>query len=480
MTILVLDVGSSSVRALLFDDQLTLIPDAIARRKHHFMTDATGKAIADAENLRQLVEATIDDILAHPLAHTISAVGMATFVGNVLGVDENYAPVTPLYTYADTRSQVIVPELMERLDLATVHQRTGCRIHSAYNTAKLYWLKKHQPETCQQVTQWTDFATYCYRAWFGRDVPTSYSVASWSGLLDRVALTWAREWLDVLESPDLPELADYTSTQQGLSSAYRERWAMLADVPFCLAVGDGVGANIGVGGVSPDVPVLTIGTTAAVRMVTPELESVPDGLWAYRVDSGRYLVGGATSEGGNVFGWAMNMLKLDVDNLDDDLLARHPAQHGLIALPHLAGERSPGWQGNATGLLHRLHLGTQPLDILQALLEGVAFRLRLIVDQLGAGNVAINASGGALEQSRAWRQIIADVMGRPLRILAVQEATARGVAILVKAHLDPHYQVEAPTIAETIMPNEQHTQQYERLLDEHVAMYDLFYSGKRK
>ena len=480
MTILVLDVGSSSVRALLFDEHLTLIPDAIARRKHHFMTELSGQSTANAGDLRGLIEQCIDDILVHPQANTITAVGMATFVGNVLGVDANYAPITPLYTYADTRSQMIVPELMERLDLAQVHQRTGCRIHSAYNTAKLYWLKEHESETCKQVTQWTDFATYCYRTWFGRDVPTSYSVASWSGLLDRENLTWDDTWLDVLGSPQLPELADYTSTQQGLSSVYRERWATLADVPFCLAVGDGVGANIGVGGVSPDVPVLTIGTTAAVRMVTPQLDSVPDGLWAYRVDSGRYLLGGATSEGGNVFGWAMNTLKLDADTLDDDLLARQPAQHGLTALPHLAGERSPGWQGDATGMLHGLHLGTQPIDMLQALLEGVAFRLRLIVDQLGTENVAINASGGALEQSRAWRQIIADVMGRPLRILSVQEATARGVAILVKAHLDPHYQAEPPTIAETIMSNEQHTQIYEKHLNAHVEMYDLLYSGKRK
>ena len=82
MTTLVIDVGSSSVRALLFDADNQIIPDAQARRDHRFATDAT----TDSNELRQLVEACIDAVLAHPRATEIEAAGMATFVGNMVGL----------------------------------------------------------------------------------------------------------------------------------------------------------------------------------------------------------------------------------------------------------------------------------------------------------------------------------------------------------------------------------------------------------
>ncbi|HEX2619188.1 MAG TPA: FGGY family carbohydrate kinase, partial [Phototrophicaceae bacterium] len=104
MTLLIIDIGSSSVRALLFDDQARPVPGAVVTQSHQFLTDASGAATADPHHLRDIVEHCIDTILIHPAADQIRAVGMATFVGNLMGVDERGEPLTPLYTYADTRS----------------------------------------------------------------------------------------------------------------------------------------------------------------------------------------------------------------------------------------------------------------------------------------------------------------------------------------------------------------------------------------
>lgn len=436
MTVLVLDIGSSSARALLFDDQARLIPGAQVTQSYQIENEPTGAATLDMALLQRQVEACIDKILEHPAANKIRVVGVDTLVGNVLGVDKSGLPLTPVYTYADTRNAEDVEVLRASLDAAEMHQRTGCILHTAYQPARLHWLRRTQPALFQQAQQWLDIGTYFFRQWFG-SAPVSYSVASWSGMLNRAALAWDDVWLDTLAlSPDkLPPLADYNAMQQGLEQRYAARWPALRDIPFCLAVGDGVAANVGSGCVDRTSVALTVGTTAALRTITGnELPPVPAGLWSYRVNKMLHLIGGATSEGGNIFQWAQDTLNLIRPSEAELVLAsREPDSHGLTFLPLLLGERSPGWAAEATGAIIGLRLSTTPLDILQAALEGVAHRLALIAEQLQHvtdDNCRITASGGAITASPLWAQIIANALNRPLNITAETELTARGTAIL--------------------------------------------------
>ncbi|MFW5748927.1 MAG: gluconokinase [Chloroflexota bacterium] len=463
MTTLIIDMGSSSIRALLFDAHAQAIPGALARRAHRFSAEATADPVA----LRRLVEACIDDVMAHPAAGSTVAVGMATFVSNLTGLDADGAPATPLYTYADTASSPDADSLRRQADQTATHARTGCRIHPAYHPAKLHRLRQTQPDLFARVSRWTDFATYCYATWFGRDVPCSYSVASWSGLLDRHALTWDGPWLDRLglTRDHLPPLADFDAAQRGLDNTYARRWPALRAAPFFLAVGDGAAANIGSGGGDPAHPVLTIGTTAALRVVDPAPGPVPLALWAYRVDAARHLIGGATSEGGNVFAWARDTLKLETDAIDAVLLKRAPGAHGLTALPLFAGERSPGYHAGATAALHGLRLTTTPLDIVHALLEGVALRLRLIYDHMGRPGDAVLAGGGALTGSAGWAQIVSDVLDVPLHLTDMAEATAAGVALLI-ARRTPR-----PTITRTVSPRPGSAEPVAALLDRQAHLY---------
>ncbi|MFN8375738.1 MAG: gluconokinase [Anaerolineae bacterium] len=428
-TILVLDIGSSSVRARLFDGAAQPINGATAVRAYTFTTEPAGASEIDADMLRAQVEACLDEVLLHPSATQITAVGLTTFVGNLLAADAAGTPLTPVYTYADTRSADDVFLLGNRIDKIEMHQRTGCRLHTAYSTARIHWLKRTQGLA---PARWLDFGAYLMQRWFGR-AACSYSVAAWSGLLNRAALTWDEEWLRVLDvrRESLPTLTDYDKPQVGLTPTYAARWQKLAHVPFYLAVGDGAAANVGSGCVDSQHIALTVGTTAALRTVTAELPSVPSGLWSYRVTAAHHLLGGATSEGGNIFSWARETLKLPAD-VEAELSQRTPDEHGLTVLPLLAGERSPGWAGDATGTIHGLRLSTTPLDMLQALLESVALRLALIAEQLHAAeNAVVVASGGALTASPAWAQMMANALNRPIQLTAESELTARGVALLV-------------------------------------------------
>ncbi|MYD09942.1 MAG: carbohydrate kinase [Chloroflexi bacterium] len=441
MTLLVIDLGSSSARALLFNDDAGLIDGEICSRKHDFFTDNAGRATADAAELRRLVESCIDEILTHPAAGAVRAVGMASFAGNWLGLDADGQPCTPVLTYADTLSHSEIPALLQKLggDADAYHQAVGCMLHPAYLPAQYARLLRAQPEIEARIDRVSDIGGYFYRQWFGIDAPVSFSMASWSGLLDTARRDWHWAYARLLVGErllsKLPRLADYDQTPTGLASEYAARWVALRDVPFFLALGDGAAANVGSGAVDSSRIALTMGTTSALRVVK-DIERVPRGLWRYLVCAGMPLIGGAASEGGNVYQWAMEALRGDDRGLDGQLSGRAADCHGLTVLPLLAGERSPGWQPDASGTIHGIRRSTSQLDILQAHMEAVAIRLSLIFDLLKAPGATVVAGGGALQASAAWAQMIADAFDSPLQLLADTEVTARGVALMMLKSLN--------------------------------------------
>ena len=410
MALLVIDLGSSSVRALLFDDSAHLIDGSIHSRRCDFDTDSSGRATIDARALQSLVESCIDQVLRHPAAAEIRALGLATFVGNWLGLDAAGNACTPVFTYADTSSGAEIPALLERLGGAAdaYHQATGCMLHAAYLPAQFARFQRGSPASSAKIQSICDIGGYLYRQWFKPDAPMSLSVASWSGLLDTARRGWhwgyARRLLGDEFLDKLPPLADYDSAQTGLNASYSSRWNQLRDVPFFLALGDGAAANIGSGAVDARHIALTMGTTSALRAIK-DVERLPWGLWRYLVCADMPLVGGATSEGGNVYQWVTHDLLGGSGALDAQLARRGADCHGLTVLPLLAGERSPGWQQNAAGTIHGIRRSTSRLDILQAHLEAVALRLSLIYDQLKGDGAKVMAGGGALEASAVWAQI---------------------------------------------------------------------------
>jgi gluconokinase len=482
--VLAIDVGTSSVRGALYDARAHRLDGTAAQEPHSLAATADGAAEAPGEEMAACVERVIDAVLASAggAAGAVEAVGMATLAATVLGVDGEGRPVTPLYTYADNRARDDVEDLRRTLDTAAVRQRTGCPLHTAYWPARLRWLRRTQPAAAARAASWLDLGTFLHRLWFGRaEVPMSYSIASWTGMLDRRALRWDRPMLETvgLAEDTLPPLADYTEGQRGLAPAFAQRWPALAASSFLPAVGDGAAANVGSGCVSPARIALTVGTTGALRVVLPgATPEVPPGLWAYKLGAGETLLGGSFGEGGNVFAWARETLRLPAAHeLEGALRGLPPDGHGLTVLPFLAGERSPGWSTSATGAVAGLTTATTPVQVLQACLEAVCYRFalvaRLLDDHLDESR-AIVASGGALTASPAWVQMMADVLQHRVLLSHEPELTSRGAAILALRALGSWTSLdEFPlTLEETCEPDPARAEPYRRAMERQRRLYE--------
>jgi gluconokinase len=205
----------------------------------------------------------------------------------------------------------------------------------------------------------------------------------------------------------------------------------------------------------------------------------PPGLFAYRLDHERTLLGGAISNGGVVRSWLRSLLQLPPEptELDALLSARPPAAHGLSMLPFLSGERSPDWPLDAVAGLTGLRLASSALDVLQAGMEAVAYRLAILRALLGDAVPDVRciiASGGALRESPYWSQLLADVLGEPLLLTSDTETSSRGAALLALAAAGMPQALEAATPpATTIAPDAERHAAHQAALLRHTRLEAL-------
>ncbi|KAF1774060.1 Carbohydrate kinase, FGGY, C-terminal [Phytophthora cactorum] len=393
--VIVVDVGSSSIRASCFalvsEAQWVLI-DGSLQQQHVSSIDIHGEADGTkiAASVEKILDQTMDFLRATDLTQELVGVGFSTFAMNVLGVDTKGDVVTTVYTYAGRRKATAewAKELQERLEargeLDEAHNRTGTVIHPAYAPATFLRLHKEEPELQQD-------ATGC-------------------GLLGPIL---------------------------GLNSTFARRWPELKNVPFFLGVSDGAAANIGS---------KCIDASAALRVVLSEdamkNAKVPKGLWCYRIGKNHVLLGGALSDGGSVYKFFRESLRLSDEDLTSQLEKIDPTKHGLTVLPFLSGERAPGWLENATCTISGINKWTTPIEFLRAGMESIALRIGVLFSLLAFSadlDAMVVVSGTALTSSRVWRQMIADCLGKKLILEASAiETTSRGLAVLIGTYLGLH------------------------------------------
>jgi gluconokinase len=477
MRVLSVDVGSSSVRAELYDGSGSRVEDSETQLGYELEYAPDGGVTKDADELLELVARAVDGALSDAGDATISGVAMSTFWHSVLGLDREGRPTTPVLYWADRRAAGAARELREGLDEADVHRRTGCVLHSSYWPAKLLWLSRERRADFEQTERWVSPGDYLYERFF-KESHVGTSMASATGLFDQNRRRWDGELISALpvQQAQLSPISD--EPLRGLSEEWSRRWPALREVPWFPAAGDGACSNVGSGCTTNDRLALMVGTSGAMRVLwKADSVEVPDGPWCYRADEKRVVMGGALSDGGNLIAWLRETLRLPEPEEAERLLSEmEPDAHGLTFLPLLAGERGPGWADEANGTIAGLSMSNTPVEILRAAMEAVALRFALIAEIIEAaspGEKEVVATGGGLLHSPTWTGIMADALGKPVTTSAVQEASSRGAALLVLEKLGELEieEAEAP-LGETFEPDPGRHEVYTEALARQRRLYE--------
>jgi gluconokinase len=476
--LLSIDVGTSGVRASLFDDAGAETTSHQGRRRSEGAGSDLGEFDPDA--LVDEVITTIDELLASSTTHEIQYIAISTFWHSLLGVNGYGLPTTPLLSWADTRAARVAVELRASFDEAAIHARTGCRFHASYWPAKLLWIRSEWPERFGNTDRWLGFGEYLCSRLFG-ETSARVSLASATGLFNQRACDWDWDFIRALDiSPDtLPPIDD--ETRPRLTESFARRWPALATAHLAVVAGDGGTNNIGAGCSTKDNVALMVGTSGAMRVVfagDPPGE-LPPALWSYRASRTRVAVGGALSDGGGLLRWLRETTDLKTTDLERQLAELEPDSHGLTVLPFWSGERSTGWSPDARGAMFGLKHKTQPIEIMRATLESIAYRFALIARALDpiAPNANIVATGNALRSSPVWIQIIADVIGRPVALGNAAEASTRGAALLALEAVGKIATIEdvSVSIAEVFKPDMSRHARYREGLARQEELYERLF-----
>ena len=482
-SLLIVDIGTSSVKTSLFDLKGNIFPQFSISIPHTVTSKNDGTSEQDADLLRSIVEKSIDEVLekAEGNIENVIGVGFDSMASTLVGINKYGEPLTPIYTYADTRSNIQVDQIKEDFDQKILHQQTGAAQHTSYVPSKIMWMKDNL-NNFQEIDKFIDISTYIYSKWFENpNFNASYSISSWSGLFDRNKLEWHSELIKYLgiSEENLPILNPYDKYEMGLNKKYLKRWGKLSNTPFFLSVGDGLAATVGSGCTNRKKIAITIGSTAAIRILSDsKVDQIPKGLWCYQLHSKYSLLGGSFSEGGNLINWANNNLKLpEINQLNNELIKLQPGGHGISSLPFLLGERALGWSNNSKATITGLKYSNTPIEILQSMLESVSYRLFLVYKMLESFvdvETEVIASGGAIKNLPWWIQTTSDVLGHQINISKDNQDTGRGVAIILLKALGKIKDLDEieTEIEDKYYPNEENYIIHKELIHTHSKLYE--------
>ncbi|HEX8195809.1 MAG TPA: gluconokinase [Pyrinomonadaceae bacterium] len=483
--ILVLDIGTSSVRAALYDSTAKRLDETFVKNARQLVMTDEGGAEIDAETALLQTVAAIDEVLekAGDKARKIEFVTASCFWHSLVGIGAENVALTPVFGWADTRSAEFVKTLREKFDENEAHNRTGARFHPSYWTAKLLWLKNNQPDVFEKTQKWLSFADFLAVRFFG-EAATSVSQASGTGIFDVRQLVWDEELISFLKiAPEkLPRIANDAETFV-LEGEYANRWQSLKNAKWFLAIGDGAANNVGANCVAREKAALMIGTSGAMRVIYEgePPKAIPAGLWCYRLDKRRVCLGGALSDGGGLYRWLKDTLKLTGtdDEIENQIAKSAPDSHGLTFLPFLAGERSTNWNAAARGAILGLNSATDPVEIAQAALEAIAYRFAAIFEQLNETCEIreVIASGGALRESPVWTQIICDTLNKPMFLPDEREASSRGAVLfaLEKAGMIRNISDFPTDKGQAFLPDDEKHKIYQSAKQRQEKFYGLIY-----
>ncbi|MEW5912273.1 MAG: gluconokinase [Thermodesulfobacteriota bacterium] len=491
-----LDLGTGSCKAVAVDAAARVLGFAAAAYPAQGADQRWQEQDPDSL-LLGLVQAARGAVAQAAPAGPCRGLSIGGALHSLVALDGAGRPLTGVSTWADGRAQGQAAAIAGTSLGRELYQRTGCVPHGMYPLYKLIRLRQERPEMFQRVRRLVSAKEYVLHQLCGQYV-VDFSVGSGSGLMNVHELAWDSLALDTagVQAGQLSELADPRARLGGLAPELARQMGLAPDTPLILGSSDAANSSLGAGCVAPGQLTCMVGTSGALRLISPRpLLDNNARYWCYGLDREHWLVGGAINNGGLALAWFRDLLQQVLGEARpqgrpsfEDLVAlagQAPlGAAGVICLPFLAGERSPHWNLNARAAFCGLRLSHGPEHLARAILEGVAFRLRSVLEllrEMGPAVGEVRASGG-FTQSPLWLQIVADVLNLELSVPAWGETSCLGAAfwpLLAAGALASLEQAggAVPT-AQVQAPDPQRAQAYEPLYalftDLYAALSPLF------
>ena len=445
MHLIGLDIGTTSCKAVLFDENGLLIQKA--SREFEVDFPHPNWAEQDIETVWALVQESLREVIALSGIKRIAALSISAHGEAVTPVDQDGRALRPTILGMDTRTGEQNRWLLEHLGAERLFEETGMPVHTINTLPKLLWIKQYEPELWKHASCFLLVEDFLIQKMTGEAV-VSQCLASRTQLYNLHTNAWSESILEAIEL-DSSKLAAIKPSGTVVERMKPELAASLGlEHPPLIVTGghDQACGALGVGLTSPGLAMVSTGTAEVVEVVLSSLlvnRTLFNGnISIYRhVVPGLYLAMTLNHSGGMCLRWFRdNFCEMEISRAQEtgmdayDLLLEGatPNPTNLLVLPHFSGSGTPTFDTASKAAILGLTFATRRADLAKAILEGLTFELRLNLDLLKAGGVQINelrAIGGGAK-SAMWLQIKADITGIPVVAPVITEAAGLGAAIL--------------------------------------------------
>lgn len=433
-----IDIGTTNVKAVLFDPETSRIT-AVAGREYPIHKPAPNRAEQDPDDWWRATVAVVQQVAA---GRDVIGIGLSGQMHGATLLNREGKPLHPSIIWADQRSADQCAQLVEPLGAERYTAIAGTMPAAGFLGPTLLWLKQHQPDLLDQTYQ-TVFPKDYVRLHLTGEIATDLTDAAGSGIFNVQEKVWAAEILNSVGLPGtiLPVVLASAEVAGKLTPQAAETLGLKPGIPVVAGCADQPAQAIGNGVIRVGIGSVTTGTggqvsvpvkpTAGHVRTDPRLHvfnnAVPD-MW--------YILG-AILAAGLCLRWLRNTLGMETvpdayPRLSAEAAATPLGADGLLFQPYLAGERTPHMDPLARGSFVGLNLHHTRGHLARAVMEGVAFALRQTLEislNLG-GNVETLIAAGGGGESPVWRQIQADVFGIPLQQTMLTEQASVGAAVL--------------------------------------------------
>ena len=477
-----IDIGSGGTRAAVYDVSGREVGTLHHKETHAFTVDDDGTSTIDADQIVEEIRASLAAVLTgSPLPGEVHAIGFDTFASTLVAVDAAGNALTPCITYADTRCHAQVDRLAGSLDVDSLHERTGARLHSSYTAPRLAWLREEQPEVFARTARFMALGEYAALKLLGTAALGTAS-AAWSGMIDRRTGQYVPELLEAVgvDPAMMGTALDPSDAIPVEGTPLAAEFPQLRGAVWLPVIGDGLAANLGIGALGAGTWGISTATSGAIRqLLDTSIPTLPSGLWAYRVDQQRTLVGSAMSDCGRVLDWCRNELAMpfDIDATDTATLFSGPPSEGTpLVIPFFSGERGTKWRGSSRAMFANVGASTTWKDMLLGAMEGVALSFLRIADQMreaGGEPERIVLSGGMTGAIPGWLHLLSDALAMPIDHVAVSRSTMRGAAVMALEQAAPGIPVAEVPVLNRVEPVLAHQDYYRERLERFEKLADL-------
>jgi xylulokinase len=476
------DVGTTGARCMLFDPQGNRIGGHYCEYGAEYPKPGWVEQDASLliEKTMEACRAAVAESEVRP--SDIAAIGFSTQRSVTCPVDRRGNPVRPMISWQDARTGAEVEDMKSLIDPAEYYELSGLPMGATWLITKLLWMRKHEPEQYAQTSRFIQNQDLILKAFGAADFHTDICDMAFYGVWDIKNVEWNARLLDLFGvSADLFGSPTVPGTQVGeISAAVAEKTGFAAATPICVGAGDQNCAVVGLGAIEPGMGTVTLGTAGLAILCTDR--PVP-GFGGMMVTNhavpGRWEVEGLSNAAASSYRWFRDSIGVaDYEHLNELASRAAPGSKGLLFLPYLATAATPHWNADARAAFIGLSLAHGKEELTRAVMEGVAFEIRDMMQQWQERNMDVKVLriGGGATRSPLWNQIQADVYGTPVQTVEETESTVLGAAILAGVGAGVFKSIEEGvenmvTVAGDIEPNRENHERYEESYGAFVRAY---------